>query len=266
MRAVFLAAALVAAATLTACGSSSVSADSVANAATKTADVKSYRMHTSTTIHANGKALHFASNGAFDPKGRRGRMTLDLSQLAQAQGPQGTAINFGYATLVLHGTDLYMRIPLLRAGGLKPWVKIDLRRSGQAGGINFDSFLRLGAGGDPTKQVRVLHGVGRLRKEGTETVRGVSTTHYSGTIDLTKVASGRQLARAVGSSKIPVDVWVDGHGLVRRERWNEQLTLGTAKTKISTTMDLYDFGAPVVAVVPPAQDVTDLTGGAPQSQ
>jgi hypothetical protein len=28
-------------------------------------------------------------------------------------------------------------------------------------------------------------------------------------------------------------------------------------------MDLYDFGAPVVAVPPPAQDVTDLTGGRP---
>lgn len=266
MRVGMVAAALVATAALTACGSSSVSPESVANAATKTAAVKSYRMHTTTKLRVNGKDIHFAANGAFAPKARRGRMTLDMSQLSQAQGPQGTAINFGYATFVLDGSDLYLRIPLLRAGGFKPWIKIDLKRSGQAGGIDFNSFLRFGAGGDPTKQVQVLRGLGKLHKEGTETVRGVKTTHYSGTIDLNKVPGGRQLARTAGSSSIPVDVWVDENGLVRRERWSEKLTLGTARTKIDTTMDLYDFGAPVVAVIPPAQDVTDLTGaGPPQS-
>jgi LppX_LprAFG lipoprotein len=263
MRAAIVPAALVATAALTACGSSSVSPESVANAATKTATVKSYRMHTTTKLKVNGRDIHFAADGAFAPKTHRGRMTLDMSQLTQAQGPQGTAINFGYATFVLNGSDLYLRIPLLRQGGFKPWIKIDLRRSGQAGGIDFNSFLRLGAGGDPTKQVRALRAVGKLHTEGTETVRGVSTTHYSGTVDLNKVPGGRQLARVAGSSSIPVDVWVDGDGLVRRERWSEKLALGTARTKISTTMDLYDFGAPVVAVPPPAQDVTDLTGGRP---
>lgn len=261
MRAAIVPAALVATAALTACGSSSVNPDSVANAATKTATVKSYRMHTTTKLHANGRDIHFAADGAFAPKARRGRMTLDMSQLSEAQGPQGTAINFGYATFVLDGSDLYLRIPLLRQGGFKPWIKIDLKRSGQAGGINFDSFLRLGAGGDPTKQVQVLRGVGKLHKEGTDTIRGVKTTHYSGTIDLNKVPGGRQLAQTAGSSSIPVDVWVDDNGFVRRERWSEKLALGNARPKIETTMDLYDFGAPVVAVIPPAADVTDLTGG-----
>jgi hypothetical protein len=266
MRAVAIALALVATTVVLAgCGSASVGPDSVANAATKTEATKSYRVHTITTAKLNGKAVTFKADGTFDPKGRRGRMTLDMSQLTQAQGPQGTAINFGYATFILEGTALYMRIPLLRgAAGFKPWIKLDLRQAGQAAGVDFNSFLRFGAGGDPTEQVRLLRGVGKLKKKGTDDVRGVSTTHYEGTIDLKKVAGGDRLARVIGTSSVPVEVWVDDHGLVRRERWTEKLKLG-GTTKIETTMDLYDFGASVVAQAPPARDVTDLTPGGNQS-
>jgi hypothetical protein len=258
--------AAVAAIGLAGCGGSGVSPESVADAATKTAAVESYRMLATTKLTLNGKDLTFVAKGVFDPKQRRGRMTLDMSQLGSVQGGGDSPYNYGYATFILDGKDMYMRIPLLRLTyrNLKPWVKIDLDRAGRAGGL--DSYLQFGASGDPTQLLRSLQGLGKLEKKGSEDVRGVSTTHYAGTIDLHKVKGGDLLARITGVEKLPVEVWVDGNGLVRRQKWTETLNgQDGEQTEMEVAMDLYDFGAPVIALVPPARDVTDFSGGGSES-
>jgi LppX_LprAFG lipoprotein len=246
---------------MVACGGGSVSAEPVAHAATKTAALKSYRVQATTKLKLQKREITFTAKGVFDPRNKRGRMTLDMSQLNQVQGPEESPYNLGYATFVLDGSDMYMRIPLLRQTyrNLRPWVKIDLERLGRAAGA--DSFLQFGGGGDPTRTLQYLRGVGKLHKEGGETVRGVSTTHYTGTIDLKKVKGGDRLAQTLGQRKLPVEVWVDDDGYIRRETWKEQLDVGNGKTDVKIAMELYDFGAPVFAEVPPARDVTDLTGG-----
>jgi hypothetical protein len=245
---------------LTACGGGSVSPESVAKAATKTAKVKSYRVTATTKLKIQKKDVTFVAKGAFDPKARRGRMNVDMSQLNLLQGPEGSPYNYGYALFVLDGSDLYMRIPFLRLTyrNLKPWLKVDLDRLSAAQGA--DSFLQYGAGGDPTRVLQSLGGLGKLHKEGTETVRGVSTTHYSGTINLKRARGGEQLFRLTGQRKLPVEVWIDDDGLVRRERWTQKQQIGNNRTDVQIEMELYDFGAPVVAQVPAARDVTDLTG------
>jgi hypothetical protein len=259
---------LVAAAALglAACGGGGVSPESVADAATKTAAVKSYRMLATTKLTLNGKDLTFVAKGVFDPKQSRGRMTLDMSQLGSVQGGGDSPYNYGYATFILDGQDMYMRIPLLRLTyrNLKPWVKIDLARAGRSGGL--DSYLQFGASGDPTQLLRSLRGLGDLDKKGSEDVRGVSTTHYAGTIDLDKVQGGSLLSRITGVDKLPVEVWVDENGFVRRQKWTEKLNGPDGEqTDVEVAMDVYDFGAPVVALVPPARDVTDLTRGGSES-
>jgi LppX_LprAFG lipoprotein len=250
-----------AALTLAACGGGAVSAEPVVHAATKTASLKSYRVEATTKLTIRKRDLSFTAKGVFDPRKKRGRMTLDMSQLNQIQGPAGSPYNLGYATFILDGNDMYMRIPLLQATyrNLKPWVKVDLGRLGRAAGV--DSFLQFGAGGDPTRTLQYLDGVGSLHKEGTETVRGVSATHYRGTIDLDKVKGSTRLVQTLGTSKLPVEAWIDQDGYVRREKWSEKLDTGNGKTNVAITMELYDFGAPVFAEVPPARNVTDLTGG-----
>jgi hypothetical protein len=258
--------AAVGALALAACGGGGVSPESVAKAATKTAAVKSYRVEATTKLKLNGKSVTFVAKGVFDPKARRGRMTLDMSDLGLVQGGGDSPYNYGYATFILNGKDMYMRIPLLRLNyrSLKPWVKIDLEQAGKAAGL--DSYLRFGAGGDPTQLLTSLRGLGKLDKKGTETVRGVSTTHYKGTIDLKKVQGGEQLTQIAGTSKLPVDVWVDENGFVRRQKWTEKLSgEGGEQTDVEIAMDLYDFGAPVVALVPPPRDVTDFTQGGSES-
>jgi hypothetical protein len=251
---------LPAAALLAACGgSSSIDPASVAKAATKTSTTTSYRVDARTGLKVQGRDLTFTARGAFDPKRKLGQMNLDMSQLGKIQGGQGSPYNLGYATFILSGTSMYMRIPLLRQSypTLKPWVKIDLRRAARSGGL--DSFLQFGAGGDPSSVLGYLKGVGKLQKQGTEKVRGVSTTHYSGTIDVDKLKNGQTLRRSTNQKTIPVDVWVDGNGYVRRERWKENVSFANAKTKLDLQLEFFDFGAPVSAQPPAAGTVTDLS-------
>ncbi|HEX6490397.1 MAG TPA: hypothetical protein VF002_03355 [Gaiellaceae bacterium] len=260
-----------------ACGGSSVASGDLAKAATMTAQVRSYSVTTTTSMNLPGSAqpVTFTGQGSFAPRARRGRMTLDMSQLNQVLGPQGSPYNFGYAQLVLAGTDLYMRLPFLRqlSPQLKPWIKINLGAAGKAAGIDFSSFLQFGQGGDPTQSLQFLRAAGRLRKLGTDSVRGVPTTHYGATIELAQVAKAvparlrpelqktvDQLVKLTGERSIPVEVWVDRQGLVRRESYTETLTLRGQPTRLQNSMELYDFGVPVIAPLPPAADVTDLTG------
>src|SRR5204862_396375 len=99
-----------------------------------------------------------------------------------------------------------------------------------------------------------------------------TTTHYKGAVDLRKVADKApaklraelrtnvdRLIALTGSSTIPVEVWVDEHGYVRKERYTEKLELQGHKVDVEESVELFDFGTPVIAPVPPAADVSDFT-------
>jgi hypothetical protein len=276
MRAGVLALLVSAALGATACGSSSdVDPEAVANAATKTSTVTSYRIATTTKLKLGKRDVTFKGDGVFDPKKRRGRLSLDMSQLNQISGAEGSPYNFGYAQFVLDGTTIYMRIPLLKQLNptLKPWVKIDLVQAGKTQGLDFGSFLQFGQGGDPTQALQYLRATGKLEKKGTDDVRGVKTTHYKGSVDLKKVpnvapANVRdelrknidRLIALTGERTIPVEVWVDDKGYVRREAYTNKLQIQDRKVDVESSLELYDFGTPVLAPVPPASDVSDFTG------
>jgi hypothetical protein len=262
--------------TATACGGSgTVSPESVANAATKTG-AQSYRVATTTKVKLNKRNVTFKGNGLFDPRHRRGRLSLDMSQLNQISGASGSPYNLGYAQFVLDGTTMYMRIPLLKQlnPSLKPWVKIDLNQAGKTQGLDFGAFLQFGQGGDPTQALQYLRATGKLKKKGTEKVRDVETTHYAGSVDLKKVATTApanvrvelkknvdRLIALTGERTIPVEVWVDGNGYIRRETYTSKLQVSGQKVDVDSALELYDFGTRVVAPVPPAADVTDFSGG-----
>ena len=109
---------------------------------------------------------------------------------------------------------------------------------------------------------------------GTEDVRGSATTHYRAVVDLNKAADQSPTARdaikstvkLLGSSSMPVDVWVDAQGRVRRMKYvvdlsKSKVTASTASVpgSVTFTLELFDFGVPVQAVVPPADQVVDLS-------
>jgi hypothetical protein len=89
---------------------------------------------------------------------------------------------------------------------------------------------------DPSKLLDYLRSTSKVQKVGTATIRGVATTHYVAHLQ-------------VDAKRVPLDVWVDGSGLVRRLRVNW--------STVNASVDLFDFGD-VNIDVPASSDTVDL--------
>ena len=225
-------------------------------AAAATADAGSSRVF----VEASVGGQSFTGEGAYDYRADRGHLTLDLAALGAG---------LGEVELVFADHVVYYRLPAEMGplAGDKSWVKIDLEALGKASGSNLDALAQ-GNQTDPGQYLRWLKATGADVEEiGTESVRGVETTHYRASVDLDKVVETAapevrgatrawidRLKSELDSDVVPIDVWVDGDGLVRRIRQEYEIR----DTKTEITLELYDFGVEVDAKAPPPDDVVDL--------
>ena len=173
----------------------------------------------------------------------------------------------GGITIVADGTTMYMRMPpeAREALGIPTeWASFDLARLADAQGFDLGQ-LTGGADSDPTEMLQALRGASDdVEEVGTEEVRGVETTHYRGTMDLRRAAqqSGanaeqiEKLIDLVGKDTMPAHVWVDDEGLARRMRSELPMPIGG---DAEMTLELFDYGTDEKIVVPPADQVTDVT-------
>jgi hypothetical protein len=123
-------------------------------------------------------------------------------------------------------------------------------------------------------QLELLHAAGgKVEALGEETVRGVVTTRYRGTVDLDRYAAllreeGKptgaheyeQLAKTM-PAPIPVEAWLDDGGLIRRMRMVMDLptTAGALTVKMDLTMEFFDFGIAPKVDLPSASETFDAT-------
>ncbi|MBV8982774.1 MAG: hypothetical protein JO086_17895, partial [Acidimicrobiia bacterium] len=203
----------------------------------------------------------------------RGHMLIDLSQLG-LPGPPLDA--------VYDNTTVYEKFPPALAAALpkgKSWVKVDLATATRSVGADLSALTQNGAS-DPTQALDFLRGASdEVSRLGSEDIRGTSTTHYRTVVDLNKAADLSPTARdaikstikLLGSSTQPMDVWVDTQGRVRQLKYTVDLSKSRVASsvpsipgRVTFTLDLFDFGVPVQAEVPSADQVVDLsavTGG-----
>lgn len=181
---------------------------------------------------------------------------------------------------IMLGTVMYMKMPMLPTGG--KWMKLDLAELSANGGVDLEALTQLQQS-DPKQALAYLEGAGDdVEKTGTDTVRGVETTKYSVTLDLSKAASAQKDERVrdaiesavkqMGTAKIPTTVWIDGEGRLRKMVQTIDLSQATGEQMagltgtLTTTFEVYDFGVSLDSVTaPPADQVTDgsaLLGGA----
>lgn len=210
-----------------------------------------------------------SADGAYDYKALKGRMTFDFGD------------SFGgmlqTMEMVQDGKVVYMHMPALAAqAGGKPWFKLDLDKLGASeGGLGSLEQLQ---NSDPSSALAFLKGVADdVREEGKEQVRGTETTRYAITVDLNKAAASagpdakagvEAMIKELGTSTIPMKVWVDAEDRLRRMVYSmdmAKLDEGATGT-MTMTLELYEFGTKVDVAVPPANQVTDagalLGGGA----
>jgi hypothetical protein len=166
---------------------------------------------------------------------------------------------------VITGNVLYMRSSVFSQLGLSPdkqWVKLDLGQLGEEQGIDLNSLANTSP--TPASALSYLRGSSNVREVGSESVDGVDTTHYKVTVDLERAAakstgaerqSLNRLIHASGTKKLPVDVWVDAKGYVRKVVYSQKA--GASKA-VHITMNLHDYGAPVTVKPPPASATVDL--------
>jgi hypothetical protein len=178
------------------------------------------------------------------------------------------------------GTTMYIHSPLFAGATRKPWLKLDLQKLGKSAGIDMNAAMSTG-GSDPTQMLAYLNAASdSIDRIGSEDVRGTETTHYHVVVDLLKMANAvpaakqaalrrtlRREVELIGTHTMPIDVWIDSHGLVRREHIDFSMQPPGASTTVEMqmTIDYFDFGAPVHVVPPPAGQVADFTDLVPPS-
>lgn len=253
--------ALVGALTLTACsGGDAVALDPVAHAADRTNAAGSSRMVMEVSLRTGGERFYVNGEGAMDYGRNRGWLLMDFSQLA-ALDP--SAPNLPRMRMLFEDTTIWMRVPpvLTEATRGKPWARTTLGGSSNTlGGIHQP---------DPSQMLDSLRGIsGSVRKVEETRVRGVETTHYSADVSLDKALAQapqreREAARAAlkmfgGMEKMPVDVYIDDAGRVRRMQMEYDLETPRTNFESEVKLELFDFGASVEFERPPASHVAEL--------
>ena len=255
-------------------------AEAVAAAGKKTAAAESSKFGFNAKIKppaaVSAETFEFSGSGEMDYRRRLGRLSYDLSGLLEAAGQEAPDAQ---AEVVFDDYVLYMRFPLLSQTlpGGKPWVKIDLEELNKQRGVDLGQLSQL-SWSDPSQTLALLKATsGEIEEVGQEDVRGVETTRYRLTVDLAKVAdaapaasrdqvraSMRRLIEQTRTRTIPVQVWIDDDGLLRRQRMSMKYAVPSGasgqpqQAEMTMTTELFDFGTKVDAQVPPAAQVADL--------
>lgn len=141
-------------------------------------------------------------------------------------------------------------------------------------GLGNSAQTSLASNSGSESELEMLRAAGaEVEDLGEETVRGVVTTRYRGTVDLNHYADllreedkatgaheYEQLANAV-PAPIPIEAWLDDGGLVRRMRMVMDIptTTGAPTVKMDLTMEFFDFGITPKVDLPPASETFDST-------
>jgi hypothetical protein len=258
--------AVAGAAFISGCGASrtvSQALDPVARAADVTSKVQGYKISANMTVGTSAGQVQATLSGVMDRADRTGQMSAresiaghDLTIAERFSGLTFYMDSGGIPGLgqVTHG---------------KRWLKMDMTRT--LGSLGLGSLSTTSS--DPSQFVDYLRAVSAdTKKVGTDTIRGVSATHYHAIVDLGKYpnlvpqsqrASAKQgistLESALGTHTMAMDVWIDGQKLVRRLQFGYPECVNNQKLSLNMTMDLYDYGPQPSTQVPPDSQAYDLT-------
>ncbi len=279
-------AALGLAALLAGCGSSGSAGPSSTSPSSPTVVLSAYKQ----TVGGKSADVAFSETITATPSGGTtkqatilGSGSVDFS--TGDESVTSTSATVGTTTEHLVAPVLYIEVPSTDRSQLpagKSWVEINLNTVSEANlGESYSQLLS--SSQQSTQTLSYLQGVASsgITTIGTATIRGVPTTEYQATVDLTKVADQKSPAEEAAiksveaelhTSSLPIRVWLDAQGRVRQmsDRLDARTsatassgtTLPAASEQVSETIDYYNFGTPVTVTAPPAADVDNITAEA----
>lgn len=213
----------------------------------------------------SGSDFRVRSDGFFDVRAFVGAIDVDTTNLVRRLGEQGSAAaNFLPGRIVFDERTVYLNYELLPtvAPGQQPWAAAKFRQlvgrpqwpdQGTIAGLALTTPAHVAALLTSSRQDFV--------EIGRQPIRGASSTHYQAVVDLGKLGpaapepmravvrtQARALADALGTVQLPIDVWLDAKGRLRRVQ--------------------IDLGAAAAAAAAPEPEAPDETaaGEAPESE
>ncbi|MGE0305374.1 MAG: hypothetical protein AB7N61_25910 [Acidimicrobiia bacterium] len=202
-------------------------------------------------------------DGVVDLDRQVASFSMDLAPMLESLGQEvpdgGATMEVVQSGLVMymHGT-MFSEIP----GVGDKWLKMDLGAVTKEQGVDLSQFNP--SGNNPADSLAMLRSAGEVTEVGTDTVRGVETTHYRTTIDIEKVYRDQgavvdeeqfqQLFEQFDSLQLPLDVWVDDEGRVRKQ----EMVMPIDGSEMHMVIEYYDFGAKVDVAVPDDSDTVDF--------
>jgi hypothetical protein len=212
------------------------------------------------TVTTKGQVVPLSAKGTIDRKAQRAAFSTKMTFGSQSFTVQQ----------IVNKRETYLRSPILagKLPGGKSWMKLDLDKAARSPGVDLDA---LGVGGpsqDPAQGLDYLQGASTAKRSGTAEVDGVATTRYRVEVDLKRAAkrSGeatakrsidRLIATLGGPTTLPVDVWIDGDHLVRRQHVTYTATVADQLSEFDITTDYTDFDAKLDAKPPADGDAFD---------
>ena len=194
-----------------------------------------------------------------------GEGLVDTAQQASQLRVQlpGSASGATIEALVVDGKSYVRGVPGAPAG---KWVLIPTPPPGSAQAMGSS---------DPTEMLSMLRRVSDdVRVNGSQQVRGVKTTRYTGTLDLNKAVAqqrgqqaeqSQKALQALGIREVPFDVFLDEQGRPARFRLALSFTVSGKQVRNTTSVDFFDWGTDVDLSAPDPADVTKAprSGSAP---
>ncbi|MBT5775557.1 MAG: hypothetical protein HOH95_14415 [Dehalococcoidia bacterium] len=262
-------------------------------ATANTTELPAYRFESELTISrlatlpVNVPSVSFTITGAVDSIADRTELTFDFSDLiaALASGAgdeQAVGILeaiFGTEPLEFRHIDgiAYLSGPLIHALIDVPtnWISFPAELDQSARSIGSLSFGQFNSQQDILALLDQVYGVDEI---GSEDLRGIATTHYSGVIslatllthlhpdELTQIEADLDITLAEHLGDTPLDIWIDDEGIIRRillvtdfsnyggvGRYTEE-----AVGAITLRHEIYDIGEAILIEYPPFYDITPV--------
>jgi hypothetical protein len=235
----------------------------------KTAEAKSAKVRMTMsmptgTAGADGGNIEMSGTLGWDPT----IMDMTMKPMGGGKGPE-------QVRMIMLDEVMYMDMGARAAADMdgKRWMKMDLKDAAAMGGKGaaqqFTGSLE-NANQDPSQQLGMLLESPSLKHVGAESVAGVPTEHYKGTLtvaemletnkDVDKQLTVKQREELVASMNkagikgYDTDVWVDDNGYPAKMLLGVQSPQGTMKI----TMNYSDYGSKAVVQAPSDKDTFDF--------